>query len=88
MGKAKKVIMLLGITGMIGTLAGCGGNDAKDKSGAAGKDNSTSEAKAGDQGGEEKTEISVLVHLTLQQTIPQSWTVSRRQQINSDIKLM
>ena len=25
---------------------------------------------------------------TLQQTIPQSWTVSRRQQINSDIKLM
>lgn len=62
MGKAKKVIMLLGITGMIGTLAGCGGNDAKDKSGAAEKDNSTSEAKAGDQGGEEKTEISVLVH--------------------------
>ena len=27
MGKTKKISMLLGITAMIGTLAGCGGND-------------------------------------------------------------
>lgn len=53
MGKAKKVIVLLGITGMIGTLAGCGGNGAKD---------SKSEANTGNQDGESKTEISILVH--------------------------
>ena len=53
MGKAKKVIVLLGITGMIGTLAGCGGNGAKD---------SKSEANTGNQDGEGKTEISILVH--------------------------
>ena len=59
MGKAKKVIMLLGITGK-------------------------PEIKVGKR----RQRYLFWYISTLQQTIPQSWTVSRRQQINSDIKLM
>ncbi len=51
MGKTKKISMLLGITAMIGTLAGCGGNDEVND--AAGNEGSKSEANA---------EISILVH--------------------------